>query len=389
VSTERKRLEAKVAELERRNADVVRQLHEAQTELSHARSKATSVAEKAAAEREAHNTWQAHVDATLDHCRQRLVARTEQIYQVTKLQQQPVAVENGGTAEDGGMIMTAEGHQGEVASIAAALRREREGGLCSVCVGAPKSAVLLPCRHELCESCAAVVSAHSGRCPLCREPVASVSDLRYLTCQVCFDDHPAIKGIECSGAGEARAGGGEAEGEGGGGSEGAKHFLCDDCLSSHVCAAIDSGSIDAFAQRGGVCCVHLGCTAPPFAETALARALPEEVPDADLIEPALAPLPAHQPMIEPHHPWPHLLSLTIPGPPSSSDRCLHVTRRPSSTWPSSASTQSSSVASRRGWRRSTNATAVSRHARRSSSTCASASSPSAGKHGPREGLDAA
>ena len=169
------------------------------------------------------------MDATLAQCRQRLVARTEQVYAVSVLQPSALdrAAGGSGAAAEGGTEGGVEG--GEVASLAALLRREREGGdapqskpaplplprrcstapraeiacgaaerdcvwpcrgpglelcssgLCSVCLCAPNSSMLLPCRHELCTSCAAVVRAHSGRCPLCRTAVASISDLRMLT----------------------------------------------------------------------------------------------------------------------------------------------------------------------------------------------------------------
>ena len=96
------------------------------------------------------------------------------------------------------------------------------------------------------------------------------ADLRQLTCLVCFDDYPALKGIECN------AGGGEAGGSAAH-AKAEKHFLCDECLAGHVSAAIDAESIDIFRRKGGVCCVDPGCEAPPFTDAALAKALPEEV----------------------------------------------------------------------------------------------------------------
>jgi len=98
------------------------------------------------------------------------------------------------------------------------------------------------------------------------------ADLRTLTCLVCFDEYPALKGIECA----AAAGGGEA-----GGSADPlpadRHFVCDECLAGHVEAAVAPDSIDLFTRRGGVRCVHPECAAPPFSDGALAKALPERV----------------------------------------------------------------------------------------------------------------
>ena len=53
------------------------------------------------------------------------------------------------------------------------------------------------------------------------------ADLRQLTCLVCFDDYPALKGIECAGGAEEKA---------------EKHFLCLECLDGHANAAIDASS---------------------------------------------------------------------------------------------------------------------------------------------------
>jgi hypothetical protein len=84
------------------------------------------------------------------------------------------------------------------------------------------------------------------------------ADLRQLTCLVCFDDYPALKGIECAADGE-------------------RHFLCDECLSGHVESAVDLDSIELFTRRGGVRCVDPGCAAPPFDDGALAKSLQPDV----------------------------------------------------------------------------------------------------------------
>jgi len=97
------------------------------------------------------------------------------------------------------------------------------------------------------------------------------ADLRQLTCMVCFDEYPALKGLECCAGGEV--------GEAGGSTDAVpeRHFLCEECLVGHVESAVGADSIDIFRQRGGVCCVAPGCHAPPFSDAALARSLPEAV----------------------------------------------------------------------------------------------------------------
>lgn len=96
------------------------------------------------------------------------------------------------------------------------------------------------------------------------------ADLRQLTCLVCFDDYPALKGVECAG------------GAGGAGAAGAvrsaneRHFVCEECFGGHVASAVDADSLDLFRQRGGILCVHPGCRAAPFSDAALAKALRED-----------------------------------------------------------------------------------------------------------------
>ena len=90
------------------------------------------------------------------------------------------------------------------------------------------------------------------------------ADMRQLTCLVCFDEYPVLKGLECGEEGEA-------------GSSAARHFVCEECLCGHVTSAVDADSIDLFRQRGGVSCVHPECQRAPFTDGALARALPANV----------------------------------------------------------------------------------------------------------------
>jgi len=44
-----------------------------------------------------------------------------------------------------------------------------------------------------------------------------------------------------------------------------------------VTAAVAPDAIELFRRKGGVCCVDPGCAAPPFADGALAKALPPDV----------------------------------------------------------------------------------------------------------------
>merc|ERR1719378_1530707 len=74
VDAERARLTREADELRVAKAAAEATVRELTDELAHARERASAAADKAAAEREAHSVWQAHVDATLAQCRRRLVA---------------------------------------------------------------------------------------------------------------------------------------------------------------------------------------------------------------------------------------------------------------------------------------------------------------------------
>ena len=97
------------------------------------------------------------------------------------------------------------------------------------------------------------------------------ADLRQLTCLVCFDDFPALKGLECAAGDGEQAGGSEMH------AKIEKHFVCEECLAGHVSSSVDAESIELFTRHGGVRCVHPQCQAPPFADGMLARALPADV----------------------------------------------------------------------------------------------------------------
>ena len=121
------------------------------------------------------------------------------------------------------------------------------------------------------------------------------ADLRILTCFSCHDDYPALQGIECrprgpvqcSPVGEQKPSGLLASFFGAGGGappppppppppKGESHFLCDECLAGHVAVAIDDSNLETFGQKGGVCCAHPGCKAPPYEEALLAKMLPQQ-----------------------------------------------------------------------------------------------------------------
>ncbi len=62
------------------------------------------------------------------------------------------------------------------AKLTAALAQQEEEHTCAICLDAPRSTVLLPCRHlALCgaPACAAMLGAQP-LCPLCRKPVAEL-----------------------------------------------------------------------------------------------------------------------------------------------------------------------------------------------------------------------
>ena len=89
------------------------------------------------------------------------------------------------------------------------------------------------------------------------------ADLRQLTCSVCFDDYPALQGVECCPAADAAGPANAPMPE--------KHFVCDECFEGHVASATDFESLELFQRRGGVVCVYPGCTAPPFTDAVLAK----------------------------------------------------------------------------------------------------------------------
>ena len=115
------------------------------------------------------------------------------------------------------------------------------------------------------------------------------ADMRMLTCLVCFDDTPALNGIECSPPPRPRAPargrrwsfrmarwrGTRRRPQPRAAAATEKHFICNDRVDGHVTAAISYEQLDAFTRRGGVCCVSPDCPAPPFATSLLAKVLPE------------------------------------------------------------------------------------------------------------------
>ena len=128
-----------------------------------------------------------HTEAQLAQCRERLVARAEQLMQIDAAGRAGGGDGGGdggggdggggGGGGDGGDA-AAEARARAVAAaaveIAEDLRRLRESRLCCVCLRKERDAVLLPCRHEImCEGCARHVEGSSRRCPLCRGAIES------------------------------------------------------------------------------------------------------------------------------------------------------------------------------------------------------------------------
>ena len=72
------------------------------------------------------------------------------------------------------------------------------------------------------------------------------ADLRQLTCSVCFDDYPALQGVECCPAADAAGPANAPMPE--------KHFVCDECFEGHVASATDFESLELFpaARRRGL-----------------------------------------------------------------------------------------------------------------------------------------
>ena len=143
--------------------------------------------------------WQEHVERELEQCRDRLVARAEQLLRLDPAGEARAGVGAVGVAAEDGADESAvksggvksggaategpedEGTEdGKVVTLAAAaeivrsLREEREAQRCAVCLRAPRQIVLMPCRHAvLCSSCAQHIEQSSCRCPLCRTPIES------------------------------------------------------------------------------------------------------------------------------------------------------------------------------------------------------------------------
>lgn len=56
---------------------------------------------------------------------------------------------------------------------------EDEDGSCVICMTAPRDTTVLPCRHMcLCADCAKILRFQSNKCPVCREKVASLLQIK-------------------------------------------------------------------------------------------------------------------------------------------------------------------------------------------------------------------
>jgi len=150
-------------------------------ELSFLSAQLTAAEEKSAREREVHAHAQEHMDMQLTHCRERLVARTEQLLRIdvngdcggvaaARGDGDGGADDSGGDCGSGERARLLQTRLAEAAAvISEELRREREAHQCAVCLRKERETVLLPCRHNvMCISCTEHVERTSGRCPLCR-----------------------------------------------------------------------------------------------------------------------------------------------------------------------------------------------------------------------------
>ena len=143
VTHQRQKVETELAEQASRVATL-------QQELREARARATAAEERAQRDRNAHARSEMTAAAQLAECRNRLLARTEQL----------LAFDDDGE----------RGREHVMAEVVGSLKEEREARLCCVCLTAQRSVLLTPCRHVvLCGSCAEhVTSSDNPRCPLCR-----------------------------------------------------------------------------------------------------------------------------------------------------------------------------------------------------------------------------
>lgn len=168
VASTRRRLEQQVSELRAAKEGEEQRTRALTEELRHAKEARAEAELRLAAEREAHATWQQHMDNTLEQCRARLVARTERLLQIG-LRLEGARSGSNGAGVDAARSITCED---AVEAIASELREERDAHLCAICHHAERTTVLLPCRHAvLCDTCAKTVRDTSGRCPLCRAAI--------------------------------------------------------------------------------------------------------------------------------------------------------------------------------------------------------------------------
>ncbi|XP_063933083.1 uncharacterized protein LOC135144884 [Zophobas morio] len=67
---------------------------------------------------------------------------------------------------------------------------------CAVCLSAPKTTVILPCRHFcLCRSCAVVLQSQTKNCAICRKPFSSLMEIS-VTSETIQDLVVEIKGLK-------------------------------------------------------------------------------------------------------------------------------------------------------------------------------------------------
>ena len=78
-------------------------------------------------------------------------------------------------------------------------------------------------------------------------------------CCICFEPHAVSAGLACDLA--------------------EPHFMCDECLEGHTIYSSSFEALEVFRRNNGVRCPVPGCTAPRFAESALAQRLNKQAFD--------------------------------------------------------------------------------------------------------------
>ncbi|CAI7793425.1 unnamed protein product [Closterium sp. NIES-53] len=96
--------------------------------------------------------------------------------------QEIYGIEQCGRANPGrSKKVEAEGGGGEGSALVGEEEEEDEvaGKECVICMSAPRDTTVLPCRHMcMCADCAKVLRYQTNKCPICRQPVQSLLEIR-------------------------------------------------------------------------------------------------------------------------------------------------------------------------------------------------------------------